>query len=256
MKVGVSGAAGRMGRLTVSVVQDLEGAEIHGLYAPRHGGEEIGGLLCSDRPDALAGCDVIVEFTTPQAAAINVPVWRELGAHVLIGTSGYTVEKLAQLRAEWGDGSSRCLVVPNFAIGAVLMMRFSELAAPHFESAEIIEMHHRDKPDAPSGTSLATAARMADARRGAAASEPASRGTEIAPGALGADIDGVAVHSLRLEGSIAHQEVVLGTTGQYLTIRHDTTNYAAFAPGIALAVQHISDLPEPVTVGLEALLGV
>ncbi len=175
---------------------------------------------------------------------------------MLIGTSGYTVEKLARLRDEWGDRASRCVVVPNFAIGAVLMMRFSELAAPHFESAEIIEMHHRDKPDAPSGTSLATAARMAAARRQATGAEPASRGTEIAPGALGADVEGVAIHSLRLEGSVAHQEVVLGTTGQYLSIRHDTTDYAAFKPGIALALRGIEGLPDPVTVGLEQLLGV
>lgn len=255
MKVGVSGAAGRMGRLTVSIVDELDGFTIHGLYAPGHAGDEVSGHRCSDEPQALAGSDVIVEFTTPAAAAVNVPIWRDMGAHVLIGTSGYTVEKLAQLREQWGARASRCLVVPNFAIGAVLMMRFSELAAPHFESAEVIEMHHPDKPDAPSGTSLATAARMADARR-AAEGVPHPRGTELAPGALGADVEGVAVHSLRVAGSIAHQEVVLGTIGQYLTIRHDTTNYAAFKPGIALALRGIAELPDPVTVGLESLLGV
>jgi 4-hydroxy-tetrahydrodipicolinate reductase len=250
--VGISGAPGRMGRLTLAAAQAADDMQVGGLYAPGHSGEEIHGHRCSDDPASLGECDVIVEFTNPDASETNVPHWRDLGAHVLIGTSGYTTERLDALRAGWGDGPGRCLVVPNFAIGAVLMMRFAELAAPHFESAEVIEMHHEDKPDAPSGTSLQTAARMAAARSG----EPHGRGNEIVAGALGADVEGVAVHSIRLAGSVAHQEVILGTTGQYLTIRHDTTDYQAFAPGILLAIREIGGLADSVTVGLEVLLGV
>jgi 4-hydroxy-tetrahydrodipicolinate reductase len=132
------------------------------------------------------------------------------------------------------------------------MMRFAELAAPHFESAEIVEMHHHDKPDAPSGTALHTAARMAAARKHATH----SRGTEIAAGSLGGDVEGIPVHSLRLHGSVAHQEVVFGTVGQYLTLRHDTTDYECFAPGIILSLREIGSLEPGVTVGLESLLGV
>jgi 4-hydroxy-tetrahydrodipicolinate reductase len=171
---------------------------------------------------------------------------------VLIGTSGYTVARVDALRNTWSGLASRCLVVPNFAVGAVLMMRFAELAAPHFESAEIVEMHHHDKPDAPSGTALHTAARMAAARKHGAH----SRGTEIAAGSLGGDVEGIPVHSLRLHGSVAHQEVIFGTVGQYLTLRHDTTDYECFAPGIILSLREIGSLDSGITVGLESLLGV
>lgn len=252
IRVGVSGAPGRMGRLTIETVDAADGMEVAALYAPGHDGEEIGGYVCGSGPAVMNGCDVVVEFTNPGAADRNVPVWRDLGADVIIGTSGYTTERLDELRAGWEGIDSRCLVVPNFAIGAVLMMRFSELASPYFGSAEIVEMHHEDKPDAPSGTSLQTAARIAAARSG----EPHGRGREMVEGALGADVEGVAIHSIRLAGSIAHQEVILGTTGQYLTIRHDTTNYQAFAPGIELALRRLTELPTGVTVGLEQLLGV
>jgi 4-hydroxy-tetrahydrodipicolinate reductase len=241
-----------MGRLTIAAIDEAADLEIGGLYAPGHRGERIGTHECSADPAALAGCDVIVEFTNPDAAAANVAVWRETGADVIVGTSGYTTERLGELRAAWAGLASRCLVVPNFAIGAVLMMRFAELAAPHFESAEIVEMHHEDKPDAPSGTSLQTAARIAAARSG----DPRGRGREILPGALGAEVEGVPIHSIRLAGSVAHQEIILGTTGQYLTIRHDTTDYGAFAPGILLAIRNRTELPPGVTVGLESLLGV
>ena len=252
IRVGVSGANGRMGRLTIGAVSRADDLAIGGLYAPGRDGQEILGHRASGDPAALSGCDVIVEFTHPEAADENVPRWRDFGAHVLVGTSGYTTARLEELRAQWAGLESRCLVVPNFAIGVVLMIRFAELAMPHFESAEIIEMHHHDKPDAPSGTALHTAARLAAARRG----EHHARGSEIAPGALGADIEGIPVHSLRTHGSLAHQEVVFGTTGQFLTLRHDTTDYECFAPGIILALRSMESLEPGVTVGLEPLLGV
>jgi len=241
-----------MGRLTIGAVDAADDLQVTGLFAPGHDGETVLGYECSDDPGALADCDVIVEFTHPGAAEVNVPVWRRTGADVLVGTSWYTTEKLDGLTRDWAGLGSRCLVIPNFAIGAVLMMHFAEVAAPHFGSVEIVEMHHEDKPDAPSGTSLQTAARIAAAR----SIEAHGRGREVVPGALGADVDGVPIHSIRLDGSIAHQEVILGTTGQYLTIRHDTTDYAAFAPGILLAIRNRAELPAGLTVGLESLLGI
>ena len=252
IRVGISGANGKMGRLTVGTIEAADELSIGGLYAPGRDGEDILGYIASDDPAALSECDVVIELTNPAAADENVPRWRDSGVDVLIGTSGYTVERIDELRNAWTGLSSRCLVVPNFAVGAVLMMRFAELAAPHFESAEIVEMHHHDKPDAPSGTALHTAARMAAARDHGTH----NRGSEIVAGSLGGDAEGVPVHSLRLHGSAAHQEVIFGTVGQYLTVRHDTTDYECFAPGIILSLREIGSLESGVTVGLESLLGI
>ena len=252
IKVGISGANGTMGRLTIGAIDAVDDLTVGGLYAPGRDGQDILGHGASGDPAALSECDVVIELTNPSAADENVPRWRDSGADVLIGTSGYTVARIDALRNAWTSLASRCLVVPNFAVGAVLMMRFAELAAPHFESAEIVEMHHHDKPDAPSGTSLHTASRMAAARKHGAH----SRGTEIVDGALGADVEGIPVHSLRLHGASAHQEVIFGTVGQYLTVRHDTTDYECFAPGIILSLREIGSLDSGITVGLESLLGV
>jgi len=241
-----------MGRLTIDAVDTLSDLRIGGLYAPGREGQDILGHKASGDPAAVADCEVIVEFTNPSAADENLPLWRDSGADVLVGTSGYTTGRIEALREQWVGLDSRCLVVPNFAIGAVLMMRFAELATPHFESAEIIEMHHHDKPDAPSGTALHTAARMAAARQ----HDTHPRGREIVRGALGADVEGIPVHSLRAHGAKAHQEVVFGTRGQYLTLRHDTSDYQCFVPGIILALRSMNSLKPGVTVGLEGLLGV
>jgi len=251
-KVGISGANGTMGRLAIGAIDAVDDLAIGGLYAPGRGDQEILGYRASDDPASLSECDVVIELTNPSAADENIPRWRRSGADVLIGTSGYTTARVDALRSAWSDLDSRCLIVPNFAVGGVLMMRFAELAAPHFESAEIVEMHHHDKPDAPSGTALNTAARMAAARKHGAH----DRGTEIVAGSLGGDVDGIPVHSLRLHGASAHQEVILGTVGQYLTLRHDTTDYECFAPGIILSLRKIGSLKSGVTVGLESLLGI
>jgi len=252
ISVGISGANGTMGRLTINAVNAASDLSVGGLYAPGRDGQDILGHTASDDPAVLARCRVIIELTNPAAADQNVPGWRNTGADVLIGTSGFTTARINALISQWQGLESRCLVVPNFAIGAVLMMRFAELAAPHFESAEIIEMHHHDKPDAPSGTALYTAARMAAARR----HETHPRGSELVAGALGANVEGIPVHSLRTHGSSAHQEVVLGTIGQYLSLRHDTSNYDCFAPGILLALREIGSLDTGVTVGLDKLLDI
>jgi 4-hydroxy-tetrahydrodipicolinate reductase len=251
IKVGVSGANGTMGRLTIAAIDAVDDLSLGGLYAPGRDGQDILGHTAGGDPASLSECNVVIELTNPTAADENVLRWRESGADVLIGTSGYTLERVDVLRDAWNGQESRCLVVPNFAVGAVLMMRFAELAAPHFESAEIVEMHHHDKPDAPSGTALHTAARMAAARDHGAH----SRGTEIVAGSLGGDVEGIPVHSLRMHGTAAHQEVIFGTVGQYLTVRHDTTDYECFAPGVILSLRKIGSLEPGVTVGLERLLG-
>ncbi|MDC0111819.1 4-hydroxy-tetrahydrodipicolinate reductase [Emcibacteraceae bacterium] len=252
IKVGISGANGKMGRLAIKVIEAADDLTVGGLYAPGRHDQDILGYSASGDQAALYQCDVIVEMSNPEAADENVPRWLGCGADVLIGTSGYTLERLEKLRSSWSDLNSRCLVIPNFAIGAVLMMRCAELAAPHFESAEIVEMHHYDKPDAPSGTALHTASRIAAARKHGVH----DRGTELMVGSLGGDVEGVPVHSIRLHGSAAHQEVIFGTLGQYLTIRHDTVNYECFEPGVTLALRKISSLESGVTVGLETLLGI
>jgi 4-hydroxy-tetrahydrodipicolinate reductase len=171
------------------------------------------------------------------------------GVHAVVGTTGFSTEDLDELRASFTR--SNCVIAPNFAIGAVLMMKFAEMAAPYFETAEIIEFHHDAKIDAPSGTAMATVARMA-AAKGEWAPDPTQK--ELLVGARGGEGPaGIRVHAVRMRGMVAHQEVILGTTGQSLVIRHDTTDRTSFMPGVALAVKRIADHPG-LTIGLDALL--
>ena len=196
------------------------------------------------------GIDVAVDFTVAEASRSNLPVLAAAGVHAVVGTSGLDEADVGSLRAAFT--SSNCLIAPNFAIGAVLMMRFAELAAPWFDTAEIVEAHHDGKVDAPSGTAVATAERMAAASADWAP-DPTTR--EVMSGARGAaGPAGIRIHSLRMSGVVADQEVVLGTTGQTLTIRHDTTDRGSFMPGVVLAVGRIAEVPG-VTVGLDVLLG-
>jgi 4-hydroxy-tetrahydrodipicolinate reductase len=250
--VAVSGAAGRMGRLVAETVQETEGVDLVACYDPGAPGGTVAGVPVSDDPGAVAGADVVVEFTRPDVVMGNLAAWRGNGIHAVVGTSGFDDAKIAGVRELWGSGPPNCLIVPNFSIGAVMMMRLSELAAPHFAAAEVIELHHDKKADAPSGTSLNTAARIAAVQEQRRAVE--SR--ELTPGARGADVDGVRVHSVRLPGYVAHQEVIFGGVGETLTIRHDTTDRHSFMPGVVLAVERVAGLDTPVTVGLDALLGI
>ena len=196
-----------------------------------------------------AGAEVVVDFTHLEAAQENLLWAAANGVHAVVGTTGFTDDHLERFVAAFTR--SNCVIAPNFAIGAVLMMRFAEMAAPYFESAEIIELHHDEKLDAPSGTAMLTAERMA-AASGQWAPDPTR--TEVLAGARGgkgpADIR---IHSVRLRGLVAHQEVVLGTTGQTLLVRHDSYDRASFMPGVVLAVKAVGDRPG-VTVGLDALL--
>jgi 4-hydroxy-tetrahydrodipicolinate reductase len=240
-RVIVSGAAGSMGSMVCEALEAESDLELVGRYDP------AGGLTAD--PADLPDTDVVVEFTNPDVVMANLGRWRERGWHAVVGTSGFTADRITDAEALYGSGPPNCLIVPNFSIGAVLAMRFAAEAAPHFAAAEIIELHHDGKADAPSGTAIATAARIA----AAASQSRKTDSTELIPGARGASVDGVPVHSVRLSGLVAHQEAILGGTGETLSIRHDTTERRAFLPGVLLGIRRVHEFPG-VTVGLEPLL--
>ena len=252
MIVSVSGAGGRMGSLVAETVAASPALELGQLYDPNHAGATVAGQRIIDDPASIVGADVVVEFTEPDVVMENLSFWRSLGMSAVVGTSGFDADRVARLRSQWGSGPPNCLVVPNFSIGAVVMMRLAEIAAPHFAAAEVIELHHDRKVDAPSGTAIATAERVA----AVAPQSRAVESTELLPGARGADVASVPVHAVRLPGLVAHQQVLFGGTGEMLTIRHDTTDRTAFLPGVLAAVRAVQDLGEPVTVGLERVLGI
>jgi 4-hydroxy-tetrahydrodipicolinate reductase len=255
VRVGVVGAGGRMGATVCEAVAADPRAELVAAVDPHRAGTEVaGGLTIAADLDAFvaAGVDVAVDFTIAPAARETLPWLAGHGIHAVVGTTGFDDADLDAFRAAFT--SSNCVIAANFAIGAVLMMRFAELAAPFFETAEVIELHHDAKRDAPSGTAIATVGRMA-----AASSDWAPDPTEDekAAGARGgrgpADIR---IHSVRLRGLVAHQEVLLGTTGQSLSIRHDSYDRSSFMPGVLLAVAAVRDLPDRLTLGIDPLLGV
>jgi 4-hydroxy-tetrahydrodipicolinate reductase len=244
IKVGVLGAKGRMGsqvRRTVESADDLE------LAAAVDMGDPL---------ETLAGVDVVVDFTHPAAVMDNLRWCIGHGLAAVVGTSGFGDDRLAQV-TNWLEAQpgGRALVVPNFSVGAVLMMRFAAMAAPFFESAEVIELHHAGKADAPSGTAGRTAAMISSARSAAGSGAMPDATAAAAQGARGAEVDGVHVHSVRLAGLVAHQEVLLGGHGEVLTIRHDSLDRASFMPGVLLAIRGIGSLPAGLTVGLDGLLG-
>jgi 4-hydroxy-tetrahydrodipicolinate reductase len=250
IRVGVLGAAGRMGREVCGVVEAEEDLDLVAAVDPRHGGVGVGPLAVATALDALDGVDVAVDFTDRAAAIENARWCLDHGVHIVVGTSGLTSADLQELR-QWAEGArANVFVAPNFAIGAVLMMRFAEEAARFFDAAEVIELHHDQKADAPSGTAIATAERIADARAGA---WKAPGGDDAHPGARGAEVGGVHVHGVRLPGLLAHQEVIFGGPGQTLTIRHDSTDRSSFMPGVLMAIRAVGDHPG-LTVGLDALL--
>jgi 4-hydroxy-tetrahydrodipicolinate reductase len=198
-----------------------------------------------------AGTEVAVEFTTPATVKANVRFCLEHDLHTVVGATGLTDEDIEELGALAGSSGGNLFIAPNFAIGAVLMMDFAARAASHFDSAEIVERHHEKKVDAPSGTALRTARLMKEARS-QAWTVPADE-NETLSGSRGGDADGVRIHSLRVPGSVAHQEVVFGAPGETLTIRHDSLDRSSFMPGVVLAVKKVAGLG-PLTVGLEHLL--
>ncbi|MHA3947348.1 4-hydroxy-tetrahydrodipicolinate reductase [Cellulomonas bogoriensis] len=201
-----------------------------------------------------AGADVAVDFTVPTVTRGNVAAMVDAGVHCVVGTTGWDEESLAQVRERLRDRPEvGVLVAPNFALGAVLAMRFAEQAARLFESVEVVELHHPDKVDAPSGTARHTAERVAAARHAAGLGPVPDATSQTMDGARGADVDGVRVHAVRLRGLVAHEEILLGNPGEQLTIRHDSFDRASFMPGVVHAVRRIGTRPG-LTVGLEHLL--
>lgn len=244
MSIGVAviGAAGRMGS---EVCRAVEGADDLDLVGTFDLGDELGDL---------DGADVAVDFTVPAATLENVLHAMSRGVHAVVGTTGWTDESLGEVRQGLVNHSDiGVLIAPNFAIGAVLTMKFAAEAARFYESAEVVELHHPNKVDAPSGTAVRTARQIAAARRDAGL-PPVPDATTIAlEGARGADVDGVSVHAVRLRGLVAHQEVLFGATGETLTIRHDSFDRVSFMPGVLLGVRQVSRHPG-LTVGLETYL--
>ncbi len=222
IRVVVSGAAGRMGETVCEAVAEADGLELAGRADP---------ALDTPLGEVLAGADVLVEFSTPESAAENVKQAVNAGVHAVVGATGFDLDQLRS-DVEAADGEARCFVAPNFAIGAVLMMQAAELIAPHMPEAEIVELHHDRKKDAPSGTAKRTADLIAGA--GGNVHEP--------------------IHSVRLPGLVAHQEVIFGGEGQTLTVRHDSIDRRSFMPGVVLAVRRVADLEQRFVVGLEKLL--
>jgi 4-hydroxy-tetrahydrodipicolinate reductase len=246
IRVAVSGAGGKLAGAIISAVIDADDTQLSALYNPTRSGEVQGESLMGD-PSRVEG-DVLVEAAPAGVVMDNLRAWARLGIPTVVGTSGFTPERLGELRGFWGD-SIPCLVVPNFSIGAVLMMRFAAEAAPHFEAVEIIERHHADKADAPSGTALASAMGVSEA--GGSSAETSQ---ELVPGARGAVVEGVRVHALRLPGLISQQEVALSNSGEVLSIEHLSTSYQSFASGALAAVRKIRELPGGVHLGLDAIL--
>lgn len=245
-RVGVLGARGRMGQQVCRAIDATDDLDLVAMV-------DAGDWLFSV---ADAGAQVVVDFTHPSVVMDNVRFAIDQGIHVVVGTTGMDEERLDTLR-DWltkapGVG---VLVVPNFGIGAVLSMRFAQLAAKFYPSAEIIELHHPDKADAPSGTAIHTARLIAEARAEAELEPMPDATTQAADGARGADVDGVRVHAVRLAGLVAHQEILFGTQGETLTIRHDSLHRSSFMPGVLLGVREVAHRPG-LTVGLEPLLGI
>ena len=221
---------------------------------PRAKGEQAEGVTISGEPKAFAdaAADVVVDFTVAEAARTTVPWLAMHGIHAVVGTTGLTDDDLAMFAQEFGKGGPNCVVAPNFSLSAVVMMRLAEIAAPYFDTAEIIELHHDAKADAPSGTAIATADRMAAASDQWA---PDPTRTEVLAGARGgAGAAGIRIHAVRMRGMVAHQEVILGALGQSLTIRQDSYDRDSFMPGVILACKHVAE-HDGLTVGLEKLLG-
>ena len=246
IRVGVLGAHGKVGSEVCRAVEEAPDTEL----VARIGSDgDLADLVSS-------AADAVVDFTRPDVVMDNLRFCVEHGIDAVVGTTGFDEARLELLRGWLGDTPrSGVLVAPNFSIGAILMMRFAAQAAPFFESVEVVELHHPDKADAPSGTARRTAELIAAARREAGSGPMPDATSTAIDGARGADVEGVRVHGLRIRGLVAHQEVVLGGLGETLTIRHDSLDRASFTPGVLAALRSIADHPG-LTVGLEHFLDI
>ncbi|MGH3613124.1 MAG: 4-hydroxy-tetrahydrodipicolinate reductase [Pseudonocardia sp.] len=242
IRVAVLGARGRMG---TEVCRTVRGADDLLLVAEVDEGDALSGLV---------EAQVAIDFTHPGVVLDNLRFCLHHGIAAVVGTSGFDEARFATVRGLLAQTPGHVLVAPNFGVGAVLAMRFARQAARFFDSVEVIELHHAGKVDAPSGTAARTASLLAAARAEVGAGPVPDATTQETPGARGADVEGIRVHSIRLPGLVAHQEVILGTLGETLTIRHDSFDRASFMPGVLMAVRAVLDRPG-LTVGLEPLLG-
>ena len=244
IRVGVFGSRGRMGAEVCRTVQSAPDLEL------------VAAIDLGDDRTPAEAAEVIVDFTHPDAVMDNLSWCIDHGISAVVGTTGFSDERFDLLRSLLAEHDGvGVLIAPNFSIGAVLMMRFAEQAAAFYESAEVIELHHPGKADAPSGTAAATARRIAAARTAAALAAPPDATKQELPGARGAQVDGIRVHGVRLRGLVAHQEVLFGAEGETLTIRHDSLDRVSFMPGVLAAVRAISTRPG-LTVGIEPILGI
>ncbi len=248
MKVAVSGAMGRLGNAIARGILKANDMKLTGAYAPGHIGEKIGGFNVQDTIENI-DAQIIVECAHHDVVMENLKIWHAKGMNVVIGTSGFTESKIQELKSFWGENDPGCLIVPNFSIGAMLMMRFAEMASKHFDSTEIIERHENTKPDAPSGTALATAMRMGKFRD----QSSQSTGDEIVKGARGGFVSGVRVHSLRMAGVLSNQEVAFSNMGETFSINHISTSYESFVKGALVAIRHVPKT-KGVSIGLDAAL--
>jgi 4-hydroxy-tetrahydrodipicolinate reductase len=258
-RVGVVGAGGRMGHEVCRAVTDAPDMELVAAVDPGHVGADACGVRIIGEVNALSdlGAQVVVDFTVAAAVRHNIAHYVQQGVHAVVGTSGLHDDDLAAIAAQLEGSATHAIVVPNFAIGAVLLVQLAKLAAPHMDGVEVIELHHDAKRDAPSGTAMHTAAAIVAAREAAASGPlPADPTTDtVLEGARGGEAPGgVRIHSVRLPGLVAHEEVIFGAPGQSLRIRHDSYDRRSFMPGVLLAVRTVGERPG-LTVGLEALLG-
>ncbi|HEY6473583.1 MAG TPA: 4-hydroxy-tetrahydrodipicolinate reductase [Acidimicrobiales bacterium] len=259
IRVGVVGAGGRMGQEVCRAVQGATDMALVAAIDPAHVGVDAAGLTIVGEVNALAdlGAEVVVDFTIAEAVRHNVTHYAQQRVHAVIGTSGLGDDDVTRIGEAFDGSGANVVVAANFAIGAVLLMYCAQIVAPHMGGVEVIELHHDAKRDAPSGTSLRTAALIAEARR-AAGSEPLGPDPTtdfVLPGARGAEgPDGIHVHSVRLPGLVAHEEIVFGAEGQSLSLRHDSYDRTSFMPGVLLAVRGVGSRPG-LTLGLEPLLG-
>ncbi len=252
VRVGVVGATGRMGQAVCDAVTDAETLELVAAVDVNGSGTTHGVEVSSDlRALAEASCDVVVDFTTAEAARVTLPFLALHGIHAVVGTTGFDDDDMVAFASAFDGSGANCLIAANFAISAVLMMKFAAEAAALFDTAEIIELHHDEKIDAPSGTALATARMMQPGERGWADDPTQIEEPEGARGGQGPN--GVRIHSVRMRGMTAHQEVILGAQGQTLTLRQDSYDRTSFMPGVVLACKRIEEA-SGLIVGLEALL--
>jgi 4-hydroxy-tetrahydrodipicolinate reductase len=248
MKVAVSGAMGRLGSVIAHGISNAKDMELTGVYAPGHVGKMVAGMEIEDSIKKI-DAQVIVECTHPGVVMENLKKWHAKGMSVVVGTSGFTEDRINELKSFWSKDDPACLIVPNFSIGAILMMRFAEIASAHFDSAEIIERHENTKPDAPSGTALATAMRMGNYRN----ELEQITNNEVVKGARGGLVSGIHVHSLRMKGILSHQEVAFSNLGENFSIHHSSTSYESFVNGAMLAIRYAHTI-KGVVIGLDAAL--